>query len=184
MEIMLLAKELKIVIFPIHLRREDPRIKMADAGSRVRDSDDWSLDPDSFKQLESQFGPFSIDLFADSSNAKGLRFYSDFLCPGSTGVDAFAHSWDNENAWICPPVSKILKVLRKIKISHFTALLVVPEWTSAAFCPFLFPAHQRQPKFVQAFFKIDPIIIQNQRACSPLSGKLPYSFIVFVINTE
>lgn len=40
LEIMDLAKELNVVLLPIHLRREDPRIRVADAGSRVRDSDD------------------------------------------------------------------------------------------------------------------------------------------------
>ena len=183
MEIMMLAKDLQIVLLPIHLRREDPRIKMADAGSRMRDSDDWSLDAGSFKKLSDEFGPFSIDLFADPSNAKTLRFYSDFLCPESIGIDAFAHSWDNEHAWIVPPVSKILKVFRKIRLSKLTAVLVVPSWQTANFWPFLFPASGIQPKFIEQVFEIHPIIVQNQRACSPLNGRLPYPFLVVIINS-
>ena len=69
LEIMDLAKNLNIILISIHLQREDPTIQVADAGSRVRDSDDWSLDEKSFLSLESQFGSFSIDFFADSLNA-------------------------------------------------------------------------------------------------------------------
>ena len=33
-----------LFLLPVHLRREDPRIQIADAGSKWNDSDDWSLD--------------------------------------------------------------------------------------------------------------------------------------------
>ena len=184
LEIMDLAKQLNIMVLPIHLRREDPRIQMADAGSRIRDSDVWSLDSGSFTQLDKKFGPFTIDLFADSSNAKASRFYSDFLCPGTLGIDAFTHSWQGENAWICPPVSKIMKVIRKLKQSRLTALLVVPAWQSADFWPVLFPRQTTRLGFIRNIFEIFPTIVQNQRACSPLSGKIPYSFLVIVVDSE
>ena len=184
LEIMTLAKQLRIVLFPIHLRREDPRIKMADAGSRVRDSDDWSLDSASFAYLQGMFGPFSIDLFADTSNAKAPQFYSDFLCPGSLGIDAFTHSWSGENAWICPPISQVLKVIRKLKLSKLTGLLIIPAWKAANYWAILFPKNKETPSFVQTTFEIKPTIVQNQRACSPLFGKVPYSFLVVVINSE
>ena len=171
LEIMKIAQRLRIIILPIHLRREDPRIKVADAGSRVRDSDDWSIDPNTFKQLELSYGPFSIDLFADSSNAKTTRFFSNFLCPQTEGVDAFSHSWDGENAWICPPVSAILKVFRKLRQEKMTGLLIVPAWSTADFWPMLFPRNQDRPFYMRKTFEINPIIIQNQRACSPMSGK-------------
>ena len=183
LEIMKLSKELRIVLLPIHLRREDPRIKMADAGSRVRDSDDWSLDAISFQNIEDQFGPFTVDLFADSSNAKTQKFYSNFLCPQTSGVNAFSLSWDGENAWICPPVASIVKVVRKIRFSKLTAVLVIPAWKSADFWPLIFPRQQEHPTFVKRVLEINPTIIQNQRACSPLVGKTPYSFLLIIIDS-
>ena len=42
-EVFKLAHALKLVLLPIHLRREDPKIVMADAGSKWKDSDDWSV---------------------------------------------------------------------------------------------------------------------------------------------
>jgi hypothetical protein len=39
--IMVLCKKLNIRIIPIHLLRDDPRIKVADDGSKMTDTDDW-----------------------------------------------------------------------------------------------------------------------------------------------
>ena len=181
LEIMALTLALNIRIVPIHLRREDPRIQMADAGSRVRDSDDWSLDDFSCFQLNKSHGPFTLDPFADSSNAKTKRFFSDFLCPNTSGVNAFAHSWNGEHVWLCPPVSKIIQTLRKIALSNLTGILIVPAWETSNFWPLLFPDHS-QPTFIQSVKKIYPNIIQNQRALSPLSGKTPFAFLVVTIQ--
>jgi hypothetical protein len=184
LQVFILAKTLKIRILPIHLKRDDPRIGMADSGSRIRDSDDWSLDQFSFNQLNIQFGPFSLDVFADSSNAKTQRFFSDFRCPDTLGIDAFAHSWENENVWICPPVSKILQAIRKIQISKVKGLLIVPNWKSADFYPFLFPRLGKQYWFVKQIKEIFPTINQNQRALSPLNGKTQFSFLAVQINSR
>ena len=171
---------LNIRLLPIHLRRQDPRIQMADAGSRVRDSDDWSLDDFTCADLKRQFGPFSLDPFADSSNAKATKFYSDFLCPDTSGINAFAHTWNNENVWLCPPVSKIIPTIRKILQSSLSGILIVPNWKTSSFWPILFP-HNKPLGFVKQTLEIFPTVIQNQRALSPLSGKTPFSFLVLQI---
>ena len=177
LEVMHLAKTLQVVLHPIHLRREDPRIQMADAGSRVRDSDDWSIDPATFHHLNLLFGPFSLDPFADCSNAKTTRFFSNFLCPNTMGIDAFAHSWDNENVWLCPPISKIIPTIRKIRSSSLSGVLIVPVWKSAPFWTLLFPLSSDRNSFIKQTKEIRPIIIQNQRALSPLSGTPPFPFL-------
>ena len=182
LQIMALTLVLNIRLIPIHIRREDPRIQMADAGSRVRDSDDWSLDSFSCQKLFSIFGPFTLDPFADSSNAKISKFFSDFLCPHTSGINAFAHSWNFETVWLCPPVSKIIQTIRKIQLSKVSGILIVPEWTTASFWPILFPQSQNLP-WVKQIKRIFPTIIQNQRALSPLSGKTPFAFIVLQFST-
>lgn len=183
LEIMKMARRLRIVILPIHLRREDPRIKMADAGSRIKDSDDWSIDQQHFEDLRKVYGPFSIDLFADSSNAREERFYSDFLCPHTSGVDAFVHSWNGENAWICPPISKISKVIRKLRFTKLSGIFIVPAWKSADFWPLLFPRGKSNICGFQGVKEIHPVIVQNQRAYSPLVGRTPYSFLAIIIDS-
>ena len=117
LDILDLCRELNLAIMPIHLGREDPRIKIADAGSKAPDSDDWSIDKVSFQNLSQKFGPFTIDLFAEEANYRVPRFYSSFMTLSSEGVNAFCHSWDNEEALICPPVNKIIGVFRKIKLT-------------------------------------------------------------------
>ena len=137
LEVLSIARESNLHLVPIHLRREDPRIQMADAGSKIPDSDDWSVDDETFKELERQFGPFTIDLFAEENNFKVGKFYANYKCPSAHGVNAFCHSWDNENAWICPPVKKIIQVIKKIQLTRGSGLLVVPEWPTASFWPFI-----------------------------------------------
>ena len=184
LQVMLLVHELNINLIPMHLRREDPRIQMADAGSRVRDSDDWSIDHDSFESINSKFGPFTLDPFADCSNAKADRFFSDFICPSTLGVDAFAHSWERENLWLCPPISKIIPTLRKLKASTlFKGVLIVPTWRAASFWPILFPSSSANLPFIKNITEFSPFIIQNQRALSPLSGKPPFTFLMVQIQS-
>jgi hypothetical protein len=183
LQVLLIAKQLKAKLIPIHLKQNDPRIQIADAGSRVRDSDDWSLDEFSFHCLQNQFGPFSLDAFADSSNAKAAHFFSDFLCPGTWGINAFAHSWDGHQVWLCPPVSKILQTIRKLNKSRLTGVLIVPNWKSADFWPILFPKSNLRLPIIKEIREIFPSIIQNQRALSPLSGKTQFSFLAIIINS-
>ena len=182
LEVLHFAQSLNVNLIPIHLRREDPRIQIADAGSRVKDSDDWSIDSKSFDLINSQFGPFTLDPFADCSNAKTLRFFSNFICPNTMGVDAFAHSWQAENLWLCPPVSKIIPTIRKLKsTSPVSGVLIVPAWTAAPFWPLLFPSSNERPKFIQKISEFRPTIVQNQRALSPLSGLPPFAFLMIHI---
>ena len=165
-----------------NMKREDPRIKVADAGSRVRDSDDWSIDSMTFQALAKEFGPFTLDPFADCSNDKTERFFSDFLCPNTMGINAFAHSWDHENVWLCPPTSKIIPTIRKIRNSVLSGVLIVPDWKAAPFWPMLFPSATNNNSFIKNVRQIYPIIVQNQRALSPLSGKTPFSFLLIQIQ--
>ena len=42
-----------------------------------------------FQAVDSTWGPFTVDCFANSVNAKVSRFYSLLFQPGSLGVDSF-----------------------------------------------------------------------------------------------
>ena len=176
-EVLSLAKSLNCSLQPIHLLRDDPRIVIADAGSKAPDTDDWSIDQASFAWLNKELGPFTIDCFADESNKKVGRFFSNFLCPSGLGVDAFSHSWDQENCWICPPVKKILSVIKKLSTVKGRGVLIVPKWTTANFWPFLFPGGKNLTPIFQGIMEFSPYICQNQRARSVISGKTPFPFL-------
>ena len=109
----MLCKSLNLTIIPIHLLRDDPRIKIADDGSKITDTDDWQVDDETFQRINRKH-KLTLDLFASNRNTKCQRFYSNFYCSGTFGIDAFCHSWDEETVWICPPIRKVTRVVRKL----------------------------------------------------------------------
>lgn len=67
---MMLCKRLKIRILPIRLLRKDPRIKIADDGSKTIDTDDWQTDYETFQKATKSTINFTLDLFASDCNKK------------------------------------------------------------------------------------------------------------------
>ena len=184
LQVLDICKRLNLAIIPIHLRREDPRIRIADEGSKVPDSDDWSIDQEHFEKFNKEYGPFTVDLFADESNFRVKKFYANYRTPRAAGVNAFCHSWDAENAWICPPGKKIIQVIRKIRLSSGRGLLIVPEWPTAAFWPFLIDAKGEPHKPFKELERFRPKVVQNQRARSPISGNPAFSFLALHYDTR
>ena len=121
---------------------------------------------------------FSIDLFASYKNAKCKRFYSNFWCQNTLGIDAFCHDWSGETAWICPPVRCITRVIQKIKKSTICGVLFVPEWQTADFWPQIMDQDQK-PK--HPFTQIDihrPFLIQEDfHFRSPFTGFTEFNFL-------
>ena len=66
---MIQCKRLNIRIIPIHLLRDDPRIKIADDGSKTVDTDDWQIDDETFQRNKDKYN-FTIDLFVSDRNSK------------------------------------------------------------------------------------------------------------------
>jgi hypothetical protein len=132
--------ESRIRLFPVWIPRADNTV--ADRLSRgvvEVDCDDWQLHPRWFRYLDAIWGPHTVDRFADENNAQLSVFNSKRLCPGTSGVDAFAFSWADENNWLCPPIDLVLRVLEKVRADKATATLVVPWWESSYFWPTLRP---------------------------------------------
>lgn len=108
--------------------------ELADCISKVIDVDDWQLSNDFFDYLNSLWGPFSIDRFANHYNTKLERFNSKFYVPNTEAVDAFLQNWSGENNLFVPPVNDILRVLKKLEQSeNIVGTLIIPHWTSKAF---------------------------------------------------
>ena len=126
----------------LHLSRTDPLIEAADVGSRHFDKDDWGVDLLSFDALETMFGQaFELDPFASPTNARCERFFSQYAYPGSSAVDAFSVSWDNEKMYLCPPVGKIFECMEENMCFHQLQQSTDP--TSLAFLQFLASFIQR-----------------------------------------
>ena len=112
-------QKLNFRIIPIHLLREDPRIKIADDGSKTVDTDDWQVDDETFQNSNQEYN-FKVDLFVSNQNKKCKRFYRNLYCPDTSGVDTFSHSWDGEVAWICPPIKEVTRTIRRLRKSRTT----------------------------------------------------------------
>ena len=123
---------MNIRIIPIHLLRDDPRIKVADNGSKTTDTDDWQVDEETFQKINKTHR-FTIDLFASDRNTKHRKFFSNFYCKGTSGIDAFSHSWENQVAWVCPPIREIIRTVRKLRTTQMSGVLFIPEWKTAEF---------------------------------------------------
>ncbi len=114
---------LKSVLIPLHLYREDERICQVDHLSKVKDTDNWSVDASTFASFDADF-KFEIDLFADGDNRKTKRFFSKFYDASADAVDAFSVPWVGM-ASVCPPASLITKVVRRVRTSRCQGLLIV-----------------------------------------------------------
>lgn len=98
----------------------------ADYLSKIVDFDDWCVRNSYFRAVDSIWGPFTVDCFANSVNAKVSRFYSLSFQPGSLGVDSLAFDWGQESCWLVPPVRLIPHALLRFLNCRSRSTLVVP----------------------------------------------------------
>lgn len=183
LEIYHLARSLPLDIIPIHLHRSDYRIQVADFGSWYYDPDDWACDSKTFESLK-VYWPATIDLFAHFSNTQVPRFYSFGNSPHTAGIDAFAHSWDGEIAWCCPPVNLVVPAVRKIAASNMQAILVVPAWRSAQFWPFIFPNGSHALTICTAISAFRPLIVRGPYCSNFLmQGRPAFPFLALYLRS-
>lgn len=143
----------------------------ADRASRNLNVDsEWEISQDSFNEIEAQWGPFSVDLFASRLNAKCRRFYSRFPDPESEGVDALTISWKDEDFYAFPPFAIIARVLRKIINDRATGTFVVPLWPTQPWYP-LFTSLRNGPTIV---FKPNSSLLTSpyRQSSHPLASHL------------
>lgn len=120
----------------------------ADYLSKVICKDDYKLDPQVFHRLDDCWGPHSVDVFASHLSAQLPRFFSQFWCPGTSGVDAFALSWAGENNWLFPPPYQVSRVLAHMEEGQEDGTLVVPLWQSQRWWPRIAPENNSPAEFV------------------------------------
>ena len=95
---------------------------------QFRDETEWSLSDSMFQKICSNWGEFSVDLFASRLNTKLTRFFSWQPDPDAEIIDAFTTSWENELVYAFPPFCLVGRVLQKIIQDNCKGVIVVPNW--------------------------------------------------------
>ena len=154
MEIFSLTKEHDVIIDMEWIPRSGNEV--ADYLSKIVDFDDWRVKDSYFGAVDSIWGPFTVDCFANSVNAKVPRFYSLFFQLGSFGVDSLAFDWGPENCWLVPPVYLTPRVLMHFLYCQSRGVLVVPFWPTSLFWPY----HIQESGAFKSFV-VDTLFVQN-----------------------
>ena len=90
---------------------------------------EWSLLPEVFQQLCTQWHRPQIDLFATRFNHKLPQFVSPVPDTLAVAVDALTLPWDDLDAYAFPPTAILGKVVEKLLDSPCKRLiLIVPGW--------------------------------------------------------
>ena len=153
-----------IEIHPIWIPREQNC--EADKISKDLDSDSWGVDQDTFNFIQSKFGKFTYDRFADERNRKTKLFSDIYFCPGADGISTFTADWSEHFNWLCPPISLIGAGLRHMRRCKAECVLLVPEWHAAKFWPLLVDDQGRTfNAFVKEVLVLSPLFIAyNKKA--------------------
>ena len=128
--------------------------EFADYLNRIGEVDDWMLNPEVFQELDTRWGPHTIDRFADGYNCQLDRFNSHYWSPGTEAVDTFTCDWGGENNWWCPPLYLIPRLIRHAEVTKAQGTLVIPQWPSAPFWPMLFLSESHPAECVQQILEL------------------------------
>ena len=168
-----------ILLHPTWIPRE--LNQYADYLSKLADTDDWSIDDETFAYLCQEFGQPLFDRFADDLNRKVSPFNSRHHCPGSSGVNAFAQDWaDVALNWLCPPIKLIGATLRHGRLCHAKGILVVPQWPSSYFWP-LFHNGKHFASFITDYRIVDPYYSSSSPQ-SMFKGFMAFYTIAFLVD--
>ena len=148
-----------IKLSPTWIPREQNYV--ADSISKLKDTDDWSIDKNSFENIQKIYGRIDFDRFADNSNTKCCDFNSKFYCPLTKGVDAFTCDWSSSKLnWLCPPVKLIGDCITHLQICKAKGILIIPEWPSCYFWPKIFNGF-RFKSFIKHFYVFKPRFLSS-----------------------
>jgi len=178
-----LVKNMRCDLQILHLRRSDPRIVEVDQLSKEKDSDNWSLDYQSFTSLMAS-KPCEVDLFADASNARLAKYVSRFYDEKALATDGFTISWDIGTLWICPPVGEVAKIIRKIQGERCSGILIAPDWPAANFYTLVFDQNTLKRPFY-GVTRLRPYICQNEKATrTPLFGYTDFEMLALFFKNQ
>ena len=109
----------------------------ADSHTRMVDNSAWGLKAWAFAWILEQLGVsasgIDLDPFSQEEFAKAPRWFSQFLAPGSAGVDGFLQRWQTAYGrrafcFVNGPFQLMGKVLAKLTRERADCVLVYPRW--------------------------------------------------------
>ena len=130
--------------------------RCADFYSKFKDTDSWSIDHKTFSFINSRFGPFTVDRFADDRNKQLPIFNSRYYCPGTAHVNSFTADWSHDNNWLSPPISLIGSTIKHLKACKGTGALLVPAWESSYFWPYICPCGTETAPYITGILVVNP----------------------------
>ena len=171
-----IEKSCNITVIPVWTPREHGRLVLADMGLRFSSStDEWCISRpqlrDIFRILD--FVP-TIDCCASHANAICPIYFSGLPQTSSAGVNFLAQQMQQDQFYFCcPPVSLIVPCFKKlISIPKVCSLLLIPEWTSAVFWPFLFNGTVYSDK-IREIYPFHPNFFFSNQAVSKVFTHAP-----------
>jgi hypothetical protein len=93
------------------------------------------LDPSVFHDLDSQFGPHTIDRLASALNTLLPRYNANWLDPSCEAVDSLQLAdtyWRAKNSWCNPPWPLLPDLAQELQQSGASATMVAPRWQGKA----------------------------------------------------
>ena len=148
--------------------------------SRLNDTDDFSIDYQSFNFIQKKLGVCTIDRFADDKNTKLRRFNSKYYCPYSEGVNAFSHNWIDELNWLSPPINLIGNTLKHARRCYLKGILFIPLWESAYYYPMIHDGY-RFREFVKDHLILKPYFY-SRAPSSIFKGYVDFNCVALLID--
>ena len=66
------------------------------------DTDDWTIEQNSFETIYKKCGTVTFDRFANNLNKKVISILNRYYCPGTCSVICFSKNWLDSNLnWLC-----------------------------------------------------------------------------------
>ena len=148
--------------------------------SRLRDTDDWKIQPLIFSQLDKLWGPHTIDRFTNHLNSQLVRFNFRWWCPDTEAVDAFTCDWGGDINWACPPPYLIPQCIQHAANTHAVGTLIFPCWLSAPYWPMIYPDGHSTAEFIKDFkvfqASLCPVLPGRTGSCLPSCDMLVAHF--------
>ena len=152
---------------------------IADEESRVmKDIADWMLNPAVIREIQKQFGPLEVDLFASRLSAQLPTYFSWRPDPEILATDAFTQDWTSLKGYANPPWGLLNRVLAQTRLQEANLILVAPVWKAQMWYPallgmlmdYLALIHP-QEDLMLATFSVSQPATTPQLAVWPISGK-------------
>ncbi|KHJ79810.1 ribonuclease HI [Oesophagostomum dentatum] len=160
----------------------------ADLASRIKDMDNWSISDSIFNHLNSIWGPFEVDMFADEVNRKCGVFVSRWFNEGSAAVNAFSGSatkfWRQYHCWWVPPAYLIVDTILMARKHLSKGVIGFPLWPSHTSFMCLRNGSEWIPEIKDTFIvpKGGPLIKEGSSSFTFKSPSVEFDFVFAKIN--